>query len=130
MRSRWGRCCSSCSTRWTAWPTTWTSSLSLAATAPLEPALVARPGRIDQAIEFPLPDDEGRRRLFGLYGRGLNLRAEDLDDMVRRTAGASPAFIRELLRKAALLSAEESTGSPEPPSVTDEHLRRALRAIV
>jgi ATP-dependent 26S proteasome regulatory subunit len=27
----------------------------------IEPALVSRPGRIDQAIEFPLPDEEGRR---------------------------------------------------------------------
>ncbi len=96
----------------------------------LEPALVARPGRIDQAIEFPLPDDDGRRRLLALYGRGLNLRAEDLDDMVRRTAGASPAFIRELLRKAALQAAEEAVGSAEPPLVTAEHLRRALYAIV
>jgi hypothetical protein len=96
----------------------------------LEPALVARPGRIDQAIEFPLPDEEGRRRLLALYGRGLNLRAEDLDDMVRRTTGASPAFIRELLRKAALHAAEETSGSPEPPVVTAAHLRGALRTII
>ena len=41
----------------------------------LEPALSARPGRIDQAIEFPLPDDGCRRRLFEVYGRGLDLSA-------------------------------------------------------
>ena len=29
----------------------------------LESALASRPGRIDQAIEFPLPDEDGRRRL-------------------------------------------------------------------
>ncbi|HTS24708.1 MAG TPA: ATP-binding protein [Bryobacteraceae bacterium] len=29
----------------------------------IEPALVSRPGRIDQAIEFPLPDEEGRSKL-------------------------------------------------------------------
>jgi hypothetical protein len=29
----------------------------------LEPALAARPGRIDQAIEFPLPDADGRAKL-------------------------------------------------------------------
>ena len=96
----------------------------------LEPALVARPGRIDQAIEFPLPDDEGRRRILELYGRGLGLRAEDLDDMVRRTAGASPAFIRELLRKAALQAAQETPGSNEPPVVTSAHLRGALHTIL
>ncbi|MGH9279151.1 MAG: AAA family ATPase, partial [Acidimicrobiales bacterium] len=39
----------------------------------LEPALAARPGRIDLAVEIELPDDEGRRRLFDLYGSGLDL---------------------------------------------------------
>jgi hypothetical protein len=96
----------------------------------LEPALAARPGRIDQAIEFPLPDAEGRRRLLERYGRGLNLRAEDMEAMVQRTAGASPAFIRELLRKAALLAAADTPHSPEPPALTGAHLRDALRAIV
>jgi cell division protease FtsH len=96
----------------------------------LEPALAARPGRIDQAIEFPLPDADGRRRLFALYGRGLDLRAQDLDGMVRRTQGASPAFIRELLRKAALVAADETPGAESPPTVTDDHLREALRAIL
>src|SRR5262249_40170560 len=43
----------------------------------LEPALAARPGRIDQAIEVPPPDADCRRRLLELYGRGL--RAEGVD---------------------------------------------------
>src|SRR5262249_50698470 len=38
----------------------------------LEAALAARPGRVDQAIYFPLPDLECRRRLFGQYSQGLN----------------------------------------------------------
>ena len=37
----------------------------------LEPALATRPGRIDQAVELPLPDADGRRRLLELYGEGL-----------------------------------------------------------
>jgi hypothetical protein len=40
----------------------------------LEAALAARPGRVDQAIYFPLPDRECRRRLFGLYGEGSTCR--------------------------------------------------------
>ena len=37
----------------------------------IEPALVSRPGRIDQAIEFPLPDEGGRAKLTKLpaFGR-------------------------------------------------------------
>jgi AAA+ superfamily predicted ATPase len=40
----------------------------------LEPALAARPGRVDLAVEVPLPD-AGCRRLIELYGHGLTLRA-------------------------------------------------------
>src|SRR5207247_401458 len=47
----------------------------------IEPALAARPGRIDQAIEYPLPDAECRRRLFELYGRGLALELADPDNL-------------------------------------------------
>lgn len=98
----------------------------------LEPALAARPGRIDQAIEFPLPDAECRRRLLELYGQGLELRLEaaDLEDMLRRTEGASPAFIRELLRKAALIAADQSPDSLDAPAVKANHLREALQSII
>ena len=72
----------------------------------LEPALAARPGRIDQAIEFPLPDDEGRTKLVRLYSRGLEVPDAVLDLIVRRTKGASPAFIKELMRRAAQFQIE------------------------
>src|SRR2546421_2604175 len=42
----------------------------------IEPALASRPGRIDQAIEFPLPDAEGRAKLAKLYARGLEISEE------------------------------------------------------
>jgi ATPase family associated with various cellular activities (AAA) len=32
----------------------------------LEPALAARPGRVDMAVQLPLPDPDGRRRLIAL----------------------------------------------------------------
>lgn len=67
----------------------------------LESALVSRPGRIDQAIEFPLPDDALRLRLIALYGKGLALDDSLAAEMARRTDGASPAFIRELMRRIA-----------------------------
>src|SRR6185295_957438 len=34
----------------------------------LEGAIANRPGRVDQAIEIPLPDEAGRRKLIQLYG--------------------------------------------------------------
>ncbi len=91
----------------------------------LEPALAARPGRIDLAVELPLPDAEGRRRLLELYARGLELREVDLGAFVGRTEGASPAYIKELLRKAALLAAAEGADV----AVTSAHLEAALADV-
>jgi len=67
----------------------------------LEAALASRPGRIDQAIEFPLPDENGRRQLVVLYACGLPLAADVIEVIVRKTKGASAAFIKELMRRAA-----------------------------
>jgi ATP-dependent 26S proteasome regulatory subunit len=90
----------------------------------IEPALAARPGRVDQAVELPLPDAEGRRRLLALYGEGLQLADGGGAEIVAELEGTSPAFIRELLRRAALLAAEESDDGPL--RVTDAQLRAAL----
>jgi cell division protease FtsH len=73
----------------------------------LEPALAARPGRVDLAIALPLPDEDARRRLLALYARGLDLRLADVEAVVRRTGGVTASFIKELLRRAALTVAEE-----------------------
>lgn len=67
----------------------------------LEPALASRPGRVDQAIEFPLPDEALRRRLIELYAMSLSVPSDLMDDLARRTDGASPAFIKEFLRRIA-----------------------------
>ena len=88
----------------------------------IEPALAARPGRIDQAVELPLPDAAGRRRLLALYGEGLQLALDDGGDLIAELEGTSPAFIRELLRRSALVAAEQTEG---PLRVTQHHLREA-----
>jgi cell division protease FtsH len=95
----------------------------------LEPALAARPGRIDLAIEVPLPDEECRRRLIALYGRGLKLELAEPEVWVRRTKGVSAAFIRELLRKAAVLAAEDNGTGPEL-TVTDRHMEEATAELL
>lgn len=97
----------------------------------LEPALAARPGRIDLALEVPLPDADCRRRLFELYGRGLRLELADPEAWVRRTSGVSAAFVRELLRKAAVLAAEDDGASAGGElTVTDRHLEEATAELL
>jgi cell division protease FtsH len=87
----------------------------------LEPALAARPGRVDLAVELPLPDDAGRRQLLELYGRGLDLALADPDAVVRRTSGVTASFFKELLRRAAIESAE--AGRAE---IVDADVQRVL----
>src|SRR5262249_44096453 len=72
----------------------------------LEGALTARPGRIDQAIEFPLPDDAGRRKLVALYACGMSMPEEIVNEIVRRTARSSGAFIKELMRRSVQFKLE------------------------
>jgi ATP-dependent 26S proteasome regulatory subunit len=74
----------------------------------IEPALASRPGRIDQAIEFPLPDEEGRGKLAKLYARRLDISPSLMTLLVSRTKGVSAAFIKELMRRCAQFQIESS----------------------
>jgi ATP-dependent 26S proteasome regulatory subunit len=78
----------------------------------LEAALASRPGRIDQAIEFPLPDEDGRRKLVRLYSRGMAVPDEVVEITVKRTERVSASFIKELMRRAAQFQLErDGTGA-------------------
>ena len=92
----------------------------------LEPALASRPGRIDQAIEFPLPDEQGREKLLQLYSRGLELPGALLEVIVRRTKGASPAFIKELMRRAAQFQFEINADGRLDQSAIDGALEEMI----
>ncbi len=74
----------------------------------LEAALASRPGRVDQAIEYPLPDDIGRQKLVCLYSAGVRIADEVVADIVRRTEGVSPAFIKELMRRSVQFHIERN----------------------
>lgn len=90
----------------------------------IEPALAARPGRVDHAVEFPLPDAASRERLLALYCEGLDVDSTALAELVGQTEQASPAFLRELVRKASLLAAIGGS-----PAVGAAHFREALREL-
>jgi cell division protease FtsH len=75
----------------------------------LEAALASRPGRIDQAIEFPLPDNAGREKLVLLYAHETIFSADLLAEIVRRTQGVSAAFIKELMRRIVQFHIERNT---------------------
>lgn len=109
----------------------------------LEPALAERPGRVDLAAELPLPDAAARRALIRLYQGNLELDGVDLDAVIARTEGVTAPFLKELLRKAALLAAEadgagkgpgdgagDGAGATGAIRVTGEHLTTALDQLL
>jgi hypothetical protein len=91
----------------------------------LEPALAARPGRVDVAVEIDLPDAEARDRLLALYARAvpLQLSAAETENVIERTEGVTASFLKELLRRAVLESLHDFAPLR---TVNAEHVSRAL----
>ncbi len=94
----------------------------------LEPALAARPGRVDQAVPLELPDADSRARLFRLYRGGLSVDESRLDTVIARTEGVTASFLKELLRRAALIAAS-ATDSGDL-AVTADQLDAALDELL
>jgi hypothetical protein len=93
----------------------------------LEEALAARPGRIDQAIEFPFPDEEGRAKLIRLYAHQVAVPGDVIEQAVKRTANVSASFIKELMRRSAQFALErdaDAIGWPDVEAAIDELLVR------
>lgn len=88
----------------------------------LEGALAGRPGRIDQAIEVPLPDETGRGKLVRLYGKELPLDDAVVAEAARRSEGTSCAFIKELMRRLAQASLARDGGNSVISADIDEAL--------
>ncbi|MGZ4569692.1 MAG: AAA family ATPase [Blastococcus sp.] len=95
----------------------------------LEPALAARPGRVDQAVELELPDAAARRALIELYRGSLRVDTSELDDVLARTEGVTASFLKELLRRAALLAATRTAVDSEL-AVSAGDLRSALDELL
>ncbi|MBV9002062.1 MAG: 26S protease regulatory subunit [Solirubrobacterales bacterium] len=81
----------------------------------IEPALATRPGRVDLAVEIPLPDQAARARLVRLYALDVPLDDTTERELVARTDGLTGAFIKELMRQAGLRAALEN----RPPTSED-----------
>ncbi|MDJ0356245.1 ATP-binding protein [Paenarthrobacter sp. PH39-S1] len=90
----------------------------------LERALAQRPGRVDLAVEIPLPSEHERTELLRLYSRGLAFSPSALESATARTAGTTASFAKELVRRsvvAASLAAEDPA---------DAHLAAAVDQLM
>jgi cell division protease FtsH len=68
----------------------------------LEPALAARPGRVDLAVELPAPGVDEQRRLLTLYTSGVDTDVDDWHPVIDQILGTPASFVRELIRTAVL----------------------------
>merc|ERR1719317_1858511 len=73
----------------------------------LDPALI-RPGRIDRKIEFPLPDEKTKRRIFGIHTGKMTLADDvDLEEHIMSKDELSGADIKAICIEAGLLALRE-----------------------
>ena len=73
----------------------------------LDPALL-RPGRVDRKIEFPYPDENTRRRIFGIHmGKMACAEDVDLEEFVTSKDDISGADIKAICTEAGLLALRE-----------------------
>lgn len=90
----------------------------------LERALAQRPGRVDLAVEIPLPARPERVALLKLYSRGITFSTAALEEAAARTEGTTASFARELIRRAVVAAALD--GVP----VADSHLQAAVADLM
>lgn len=73
----------------------------------LDPALI-RPGRIDRKIEFPLPDEKTKRRIFNIHTSKMNLNEDvNLEEFVMSKDELSGADIKAMCTEAGLIALRE-----------------------
>ena len=88
---------------------------------------VVRPGRFDRHVRIDLPDADARRAIFEeeLEDRPA-ARDIDLEDLVRRTEGMTPAAIEKVVDMAALDVFKQAADAGEQLELRTEHLLAAI----
>jgi transitional endoplasmic reticulum ATPase len=95
----------------------------------LDPAVI-RPGRFDRHIRIDLPDAPARRAIFvaELDDRPV-VPGVDLDELVRRTEGMTPATISKIVDSAALDVFKEAAASGRQLLLDTPHLLAAIESL-
>ncbi|EDW24473.1 GL24166 [Drosophila persimilis] len=91
----------------------------------LDPALI-RPGRIDRKIEFPLPDEKTKRRIFTIHTSRMTL-AEDvnLSELIMAKDDLSGADIKAICTEAGLMALRERR-----MKVTNEDFKKSKESVL
>ncbi len=89
----------------------------------IDPALL-RPGRLDELIYVPVPEEGGRRRILAIHSSAMPLDDDvDLDVLAARTERFTGADLEDLTRRAGLFALR---GSLDAEKVTMANFLNAL----
>jgi transitional endoplasmic reticulum ATPase len=96
----------------------------------LDPALL-RPGRFDELIYVPVPDQAGRLHILRIQTRDMPLAPDvDLEEVARRTQGYTGADLGDVIRRAGLLALRQDLGSATVGRAQFEQALKETRASV
>jgi len=91
----------------------------------LDPALI-RAGRIDRKIEFPMPDEKTKRRIFTIHTARMTLSDDvNVDEYVQAKDDLSGADIKAICTEAGLLALRERR-----MKVTSEDFRKSKENVL
>ncbi|NNJ27507.1 AAA family ATPase [Alienimonas chondri] len=81
----------------------------------VERAVKDRPGRIGQCVYFGPPDSQLREQYLRRYLRRFDATALDVPQLAEDSRGASQAFLKEWIARAALFALEDESRRPVEP---------------
>merc|ERR1719428_1156520 len=91
----------------------------------LDPALI-RPGRIDRKIEFPMPDEKTKRRIFNIHTNKMTLSdCVSVDEYILSKDELSGADIKAICTEAGMLALRERR-----MKVTDEDFKKSKENVL
>merc|ERR1711920_350684 len=91
----------------------------------LDPALI-RPGRIDRKIEFPLPNEKTKRRIFNIHTSKMTLSTcVKVDEYILAKDDLSGADIKAICTEAGLMALRERR-----MKVTDEDFKKSKENVL
>jgi len=91
---------------------------------------ILRPGRFDFMLEFPLPDEKARQKIFMVHTRGKPLAGDvDLTPLVQGTKGLAGSDIEAICREASILAIRkfiQAGHQKKKLEISHEHFRQAM----
>ena len=80
-----------------------------------------RPGRLEQHVEVPFPDEDARRQILAVHTEGKPLGDDiDLDSLAADTMGLSGAQVESLVREASMRAITEVAAGVDPEEANEK----------